>query len=86
MNYIRFFISSTFTDMMRERDILNAVLTDLRMEFSKRNWMIEWIDLRWGISQEASLDNRTMRICLEELNRCRQLSPRPNFIILTGER
>lgn len=86
MNYIRFFISSTFADMTKERDIINRVLTDLRSQLTGNNWMIEWVDLRWGISQEASLDNRTMRICIDELNRCRELSPRPNFIILAGER
>ena len=27
------------------------------------------IDLRWGVREEAALDQQTMRICLEE-NRC----------------
>lgn len=85
-NYIRFFISSTFADMERERNILNDVLNGLQREYEKEGWIIEWTDLRWGISREAALDNRTMRICLEELQRCRRLSPRPNFIVLVGER
>ena len=42
------------------------------------------IDLRWGISEEASLDQRTMSICLSELRRCQRISPRPNFNLLLG--
>ncbi|WP_289822809.1 DUF4062 domain-containing protein [Muribaculum intestinale] len=85
-NYIRFFVSSTFADMQRERNLLHSVLQQLHDEYLPQGWIIEWTDLRWGISQEAGLDNRTMRICLNELRRCRQLSPRPNFIVLMGER
>lgn len=85
-NYIRFFVSSTFADMQRERNLLHSVLQKLHDEYLPQGWIIEWTDLRWGISQEAGLDNRTMRICLNELRRCRQLSPRPNFIVLMGER
>lgn len=85
-NYMRFFVSSTFADMQRERNLLHSVLQQLHDEYRPQGWIIEWTDLRWGISQEAGLDNRTMRICLNELRRCRQLSPRPNFIVLMGER
>ncbi len=28
------------------------------------------IDLRWGISEEAELDQRTMQICLSEIEPC----------------
>jgi len=44
------------------------------------------IDLRWGISEEAGRDNKTMRICLRELARCQQDRPKPNFLILLGDR
>ena len=84
--YIRFFISSTFADMGRERNILRRLFGKLQTEYQARGWNIEYTDLRWGISREAALDNRTMRICLEELRHCRELSPRPNFIVLQGER
>lgn len=84
--YIRFFISSTFADMTRERNLLQEIFHDLNARYEPHHWQIEYVDLRWGITSEAGSDNRTMRICLEELERCRSLSPRPNFIILTGER
>jgi NACHT domain- and WD repeat-containing protein len=44
------------------------------------------IDLRWGVSEEAALDQRSMGICLDEIARCRRISPKPNFIVLLGER
>ncbi len=84
--YIRFFISSTFADMELERNLLRDILTRLSAEYAKLGWQLEYVDLRWGISREASLDNRTMSICLEELRRCQELSPKPNFILLLGNR
>ena len=44
------------------------------------------IDLRWGVSEEAALDQQTMKICLEELRRCQRVTRRPNFIVLLGDR
>jgi len=43
------------------------------------------IDLRWGVSEEASLDQQAMAMCPGEITRCQQTTPRPNFIIL-GDR
>lgn len=84
--YIRFFVSSTFKDMKMERNLLQDIFSELKEEYSKQNWQIDMIDLRWGISQEAGFDNKTMQICKEELKRCQKLSPKPNFIILLGDR
>ena len=44
------------------------------------------IDLRWGVREEAALDQQTMRICLGEIERCQRVTPRPNFIVLLGDR
>lgn len=85
-NFIRFFISSTFADMELERNLLQEVFEQLAKEYNERGWQIEAIDLRWGISKEAGLDNKTMQICLSELRRCQQISPKPNFIVLLGDR
>lgn len=83
---IRFFISSTFADMTMERNTLYNIFTELKPYCKQKGWLLENVDLRWGISREAGLDNRTMTICLDELKRCQKLSPHPNFIILLGER
>ncbi len=84
--YIRFFVSSTFDDMKIERNLMQEIFIEIEAEYSKQGWQIEMIDLRWGISKEAGMDNKTMQICKEELRRCQQLSPKPNFIILLGDR
>ncbi len=44
------------------------------------------IDLRWGVSDEAALDQQTIRICLGEIARGQKTSPKPNFIVLLGDR
>lgn len=84
--YIRFFISSTFADMKVERDLLQEVFYEIVPIYKEKGWQIETVDLRWGISTEAGYHNKTMQICEQELKRCQQLSPKPNFIILLGNR
>ena len=44
------------------------------------------VDLRWGVNEESQKDHKTMAICLGEINRCQQLTPKPNFLILLGDR
>ena len=84
---IRIFISSTFEDMKRERDIIQQkIYPGLLEEYVHKGWQIEFVDLRWGISKEAGVSQKTMRICKEELARCQRISPRPNFLILSGQR
>ena len=57
----------------------------LRENCQQRQASFQAIDLR-GISQEAALDQQTMSICVQELQRCQQLSPRPNIIVLLADR
>ena len=84
---IRLFVSSTFADMVAERDLLQReVFPKLRLHCQKRGLEFQPIDLRWGVSEEASRHNRTMRICLKELARCQEGRLKPNFLILLGER
>ncbi|MBN2574075.1 MAG: PQQ-binding-like beta-propeller repeat protein [Deltaproteobacteria bacterium] len=80
-------MSSTFADLAREREALEEhVFRRLRRMCSERGARFQAIDLRWGVSSEASLEHSTVAICLREIERCRQVSPRPNFIVLLGER
>ena len=47
---IRVFISSTFRDMMCERDLLvKEVFPELRRKCAKRFVIVTEVDLRWGI-------------------------------------
>ena len=84
---IRLFVSSTFSDLKAERNALQEkVFPRLKQLCLSKGLRFQAIDLRWGISEEAGRDNRTMRICLRELKRCQQDRPKPNFLILLGYR
>jgi hypothetical protein len=83
----RLFVSSTFSDMKAEREILQAqVFPKLRDYCKSKGAMFQAVDLRWGISEEAGLDQQTMNICLRELRRCQETTDKPNFLILLGDR
>ncbi len=83
----RIFISSTFTDLQEERNALQKeVFPALKKLCTENGCQFQAIDLRWGIGEEAGIDQRTMEICLEELKRCQRTSPRPNFLLLLGNR
>ena len=86
-NVFRIFVSSTFADMKAERNALQErVFPDLKTLCESNGCRFQAIDLRWGVSEEAALDQQTMNICLTELKRCQDVSPRPNFIVLLGDR
>lgn len=81
----RVFVSSTFEDLAAERDVLRLrVFPRVRRFCSDRGARFQAIDLRWGISEEAGLDQQTLAICLAEIERCRAVTPRPNFLVLLG--
>jgi hypothetical protein len=83
----RVFLSSTFSDLEAERNALHQfVFPRLRDLCQRHGARFQAIDLRWGVSQEASLDQQTMEICLAEIARCRRVTPRPNFLVLLGDR
>jgi NACHT domain- and WD repeat-containing protein len=74
----RVFVSSTFSDMKAERNALQAhVFPRLRELCEQHGSRFQPIDLRWGVSTEASLDQQAMNICLGEIKRCRQISRDP---------
>jgi nephrocystin-3 len=59
---IRVFISSTFRDMMRERDLLvKRVFPALRRICAKRFVTFTEVDLRWGITEEQAAEGRCCR-------------------------
>ena len=83
----RIFVSSTFSDLKAERNALQEnVFPKLRDLLSAHGCRFQAIDLRWGVSEEASLDQQTMKICLQEIAHCQAITPRPNFIVLLGNR
>ncbi len=79
---VRVFISSTFRDMMRERDLLvKEVFPELRRKCAKRFVTFTEVDLRWGITEAQANEGHVLPLCLAEIHRSR-----PYFIGLLGER
>ena len=79
---IRIFISSTFRDMIAERDeLMTQTWPQLRKLCQERHVELVEVDLRWGIAEEQSTRKETLKLCLDEIRACR-----PFFIGLLGER
>ena len=67
----RLFVSSTFADTTVERNALQKhVFPKLQQLCAGRGARFHAIDLRWGVSEEAALDQQTVNICLDEVRRC----------------
>jgi hypothetical protein len=83
----RVFVSSTFSNLVAERNALQEhVFPRLREYCQKNGCRFQAIDLRRGVSEEAAADQITKRICRVEIARCQAVTPRPNFIVLLGGR
>jgi len=73
--------------MKKERNALQEkVFPKIRELCEQHGARLQVIDLRWGVSEEASLDQQTVKICIDEIKRCQNTTPRPNFIVLLGDR
>jgi hypothetical protein len=84
---IRFFLSSTFRDFQVERNVLQQrVFPQLRQLCAAYGFRLQPIDLRWGVSEAAGTERQTLRICFDELERCRAISPGCFLLIQLGER
>ncbi|CAI5791130.1 telomerase protein component 1 isoform X1 [Podarcis lilfordi] len=78
---VKIFVSSTFRDMHGERDLLiRSVFPELRARAAQFCLAIEDIDLRWGITEHESQQNKQLELCLSEV--CRSQL----FIGILGER
>ncbi|MGE3800805.1 MAG: tetratricopeptide repeat protein [Candidatus Kapaibacterium sp.] len=81
-NELRLFISSTFRDLQEEREhLVKKVFPEIRALCRERGVTFADVDLRWGITEEEAQRDGIIRICLEEIDRCR-----PYFIGILGER
>jgi hypothetical protein len=76
------FVSSTFLDMQEEREVLiKRIFPQLRRLCDQRGIVWSEVDLRWGVTEEEARHGKVVRLCLEEIDRCR-----PFFLGLLGER
>jgi len=79
---VRVFISSTFRDMMKERDyLIKNVFTELKKRCRSINVEFIEIDLRWGITEEESKQGKVIELCMKEIDKCK-----PYFIGILGGR
>lgn len=81
-----FFISSTFSDMHAERDIIfSKILPEIKTFGYQHGQEVYVTDLRWGINtlnMSAGTEmNKILSICMAEIDRCR-----PHIIIMLGDR
>ena len=66
----RVFVSSPFGGIEREREELVArYFPQLSALCQARGVQFVAVDMRWGITEEASSDNQVVSICLREIDR-----------------
>jgi telomerase protein component 1 len=78
----RVFISSTFRDMHAERDhLVRVVFPALRERLEPYRVYLTDVDLRWGVTREQAENERSLDLCLRQVDECR-----PFFLGLLGQR
>jgi hypothetical protein len=84
---IRLFISSTFKDMIDERDkIMYVIYPKLEKYCSSKGYILQIVDMRWGIFESACNEQLTTDICLDEIRLAKELSNGPFFIAILSHR
>lgn len=81
------FVSSTFTDTHNERNyIFEYILPSLQALGNKYQIQINFIDMRYGIRDENTLDHKTWILCKNELDKCIQNSGGLYFLSLQSSK
>ncbi|XP_061195706.1 uncharacterized protein LOC133203923 [Saccostrea echinata] len=84
---VRIFISSTFSDMRAERNILShEVFPKLKQLCLSKDLDFQVVDMRWGVTEDCQNDHSVDKICLQEVANCQKLSLGPNFVAIMGDR
>uniref|UniRef100_A0A2C9K456 DUF4062 domain-containing protein n=1 Tax=Biomphalaria glabrata TaxID=6526 RepID=A0A2C9K456_BIOGL len=84
---VRIFLSSTFSDMRAERNALAKLAYPKLRDFcTEMDLGFQVVDLRWGVTAEATNSHLTTEICLLELKNCQKVSVGPNCIAIIGNR
>lgn len=69
---IAIFLSSTFTDMATERDLLMEDVYPFLRAFCRRlGYNFDVADMRWGVRDEMTDKHQAVEICVKEVQRCR---------------
>ncbi|XP_022082151.1 NACHT domain- and WD repeat-containing protein 1-like [Acanthaster planci] len=81
------FISSTFTDMKLERNLLMEDVYPFVREYARLIGLsFNPVDMRWGIRQTVCDAHQASEICLDEVERCRENSVGPFFVCILGQK
>ncbi|XP_070559643.1 NACHT domain- and WD repeat-containing protein 1-like [Ptychodera flava] len=84
---VRIFISSTFGDVVAERNILlQKAYPSLQQWCQRRGFDFQVVDMRWGVRSESAVDHSITALCLREIQTCQQISAGPNFVCFLGQR
>ena len=84
---IRVFISSTFTDTVFERNYaLEDVIPYLKEAGRERGFDVVSSEMRFGIRDDASEDNKTSELCMEELENCEQQSAGVFYVLISTDK
>lgn len=81
------FVSSTFTDTHRERNLLlEKILLDLRRQGASLGIEAVFVDMRYGVQDDNTLHHDTWVACKRELMRCYNESAGLFFLSLQGDK
>ncbi|KAL4224823.1 hypothetical protein ACF0H5_015519 [Mactra antiquata] len=81
------FVSSTFTDTKAERNhLMKDVYPFLRSLCRRLGVEFGTVDMRWGVTEEATLEHSTVEMCVNEIERCIKDSVGPSFLCLLGHK
>ena len=85
---VRIFTSSTFTDMLMERNTLMEYVYPKIKEYCRERHGLEYqvVDMRWGVRDEMTDEHMTTKLCMNELKGCQNYSMGPNFIYFGAQK
>ena len=46
-----------------------------------KSTIIQVVDMRWGVPEEASDNHSTTDLCLQEIDKCKEVSAGPCFVV-----
>ena len=86
-NKLTILFSSTFTDTHMHRDLLQfQILKELRDLARPQGVAVTFVDMRWGVKDENTLDHQTWLACSREIERARDVSGGYFFVSLQAEK
>ena len=73
------------TDMRAERNWLAREAYPRLKQYCYEELEVDFqvLDMRWGVTDDATNDHVTEELCLREIENCQRLSMGPNFVVGT---